>query len=132
MPGFPDLNVVSNVGRTTPPRSVFHVDTSYVRTPPAYTALRAVQIPQRGGETLFTNQYRAFDTLPADVRERLDGPHDARTSSPGSTSDADEETDGRAPGVPAAPGLRAHRALPVHPAALRGDQRDGRGRGAGD
>ncbi len=72
-PGFPDLNVVSNVGRTTPPRSVFHVDTSYVRRPPAYTALRAVEIPARGGETLFTNQYRAFDTLPAAVRERLDG-----------------------------------------------------------
>jgi taurine dioxygenase len=71
--GFPDLNVISNVGRTTPPRSVFHVDTSYVRNPPAYTALRAVRIPARGGETLFTNQYRAFDTLPADVRTRLAG-----------------------------------------------------------
>jgi taurine dioxygenase len=72
-PGFPDLNVVSNVGRTTPPRSVFHVDTSYVRRPPAYTALRAVAIPAQGGETLFTNQYRAFETLPPEVRSRLDG-----------------------------------------------------------
>ena len=72
-PGFPDLNVVSNVGRTTPPRSTFHVDTSYVRCPPAYTALRAVVIPAQGGETLFTNQYRAFDTLPSEVRERLAG-----------------------------------------------------------
>lgn len=72
-PGAPDLNVVSNVGRTTPPRSSFHVDTSYLRRPPAYTALRAVTIPAQGGETLFTNQYRAFDTLPADVRRRLEG-----------------------------------------------------------
>jgi taurine dioxygenase len=73
VPGFPDLNVVSNVGRATPPRSQFHVDTSYVRQPPAYTALRAVRIPRRGGETVFSDQYRAFETLPADVRERLDG-----------------------------------------------------------
>ena len=73
VPGFPDLNVVSNVGRTTPPRSQFHVDTSYVRQPPAYTALRAVQIPRRGGETVFSDQYRACETLPADVRERLRG-----------------------------------------------------------
>jgi taurine dioxygenase len=73
LPGYPDLNLVSNVGRTTPPRSTFHVDTSYVRHPPAYTALRAVRIPAQGGETLFTNQYRAYDTLPADVRERLRG-----------------------------------------------------------
>jgi taurine dioxygenase len=71
--GHPDLNVVSNVGRATPPRSVFHTDTSYVRHPPAYTALRAVRIPARGGETLFTNQYRAYDTLPPQVRERLSG-----------------------------------------------------------
>ena len=73
MPGYPDLNVISNVGRTTPPRSVFHIDTSYVRQPPAYTALRAVAIPVQGGQTLFTNQYRAAQTLPADVRERLQG-----------------------------------------------------------
>lgn len=73
VPGFADLNVVSNVGRTTPPRSAFHVDTSYVRHPPAYTALRAVEVPARGGATLFTNQYRAFETLPTDVREELSG-----------------------------------------------------------
>ncbi len=72
LPGFPDLNVISNVGRTTP-RSTFHVDTSYVRHPPAYTALRAVEIPAQGGETLFTNQYRAFDTLAADVKDALRG-----------------------------------------------------------
>ena len=72
--GFPNLlNVVSNVGRTTPPRSTFHVDTSYVSVPPAYTALRAAVIPDQGGETLFTNQYRAFETLPDEVREKLAG-----------------------------------------------------------
>lgn len=70
---FPELNVVSNVGRTRTPRSTFHVDTSYVQHPPAYTALRAVTIPAEGGETLFTSQYRAFETLPPDVREQLQG-----------------------------------------------------------
>ena len=73
VPGFPDLNLVSNVGRTVPPRSVFHVDTSYVRHPPAYTALRAVRIPERGGQTLFTNQYRAYEALPNEVRTTLEG-----------------------------------------------------------
>lgn len=73
VPGCPDLNVVSNLGRTTAPRSSFHVDTSYLRCPPAYTALRAVSIPARGGETWFTNQYRAFDTLPDEVKRTLDG-----------------------------------------------------------
>jgi taurine dioxygenase len=74
--GFPDLNVISNVGRwgtDTPPRSSFHVDTSYVSSPPAYTALRAVTVPARGGATQFTNQYRAADTLPEELRRRVAG-----------------------------------------------------------
>ncbi|KYH43524.1 TauD/TfdA family dioxygenase [Branchiibius sp. NY16-3462-2] len=73
VPGFPDLKVISNVGRTSPPRSVFHVDTSYVSQPPAYTALRTVVVPSRGGETLFTNQYRAYETLPPEVTAALEG-----------------------------------------------------------
>ncbi|MET0700061.1 MAG: TauD/TfdA family dioxygenase [Mycobacterium sp.] len=73
VPGHPDLNVISNVGRATPPRSTFHTDTSYVRNPPAYTALRAVEVPEHGGHTLFTNQYTAYETLPGRVRDQLQG-----------------------------------------------------------
>ena len=69
--GHPDLNIVSNVGRTTPPKSVFHIDTSYVSKPPAYTALRAVTVPQSGGQTLFSNQYLAYDTLTHEAKQKL-------------------------------------------------------------
>lgn len=67
----PWLNVVSNVGRDRPPRSIFHTDTSYVASPPAYTALMAVSLPERGGETLFSSQYLAFETLPPVAKRRL-------------------------------------------------------------
>lgn len=30
-------------------------------------------IPAQGGQTLFSNQYRAYDTLPDDLRSRLEG-----------------------------------------------------------
>lgn len=73
VPGFPDLNVITNVGRSAPPTSNFHVDTSYVREPPAYTALRAVELPASGGQTLFTNQYAAYDTLPDALRTEIAG-----------------------------------------------------------
>lgn len=73
VPGFPDLNLVSNVGRDRPPRSTFHTDTSYVRNPPSYTALRAVKLPSHGGHTLFTDQYAAYRSLPGEVRGRLAG-----------------------------------------------------------
>jgi len=73
VPGHPELNMVSNVGRAHPPRSSFHTDTSYVRNPPAFTALRAVVVPDRGGQTLFTNQYVSLETLPLDIRCQLSG-----------------------------------------------------------
>ncbi|WCO66096.1 TauD/TfdA family dioxygenase [Iamia majanohamensis] len=73
VPGTPELNVVTTVGRTTPPRSSFHVDTTYVRHPPAYTALRAVTVPVAGGATLFSDQRRALATLPPDLRARIAG-----------------------------------------------------------
>ncbi|MEM9795021.1 MAG: TauD/TfdA family dioxygenase [Pseudomonadota bacterium] len=73
--GQPKLNVVSNIGRTRPPRSVFHTDTSYVSKPPAFTALKAERIPASGGETVFTNQFDAYDRLDDDLKTQLSGAH---------------------------------------------------------
>jgi hypothetical protein len=70
------INVIRNVGRwgtDAPPKSSFPVDTSYVAQPPAYTALRAVTVPAQGGATQFTDQYHAADTLPDDLRGRVEG-----------------------------------------------------------
>lgn len=67
----PDLNVVTNVGKNGYSVSRFHIDSSYFKKPPAYSALRAVQIPPTGGETLFTNQYWAYDTLGQDIKDKL-------------------------------------------------------------
>jgi len=71
VPHQPWLNLVSNVGRRCPPRSVFHTDTSYIAQPPAYTVLKAISLPEFGGETLFSNQYRAFETLPVSIKKKL-------------------------------------------------------------
>jgi taurine dioxygenase len=92
VPGHPELNLVSNEGRTTPPRSTFHVDTSYIRRPPTHTALRAVKIPPQGGETLFTNQYRAYTTLPDDVRDALAGRAVTHTVTGVQLDDGDERS----------------------------------------
>lgn len=72
-PTQPKLNVVSNVGRSRPPRSVYHTDTSYVSRPPAFTALKAEAIPEAGGDTVFTNQFDAYDRLDVALRDRLRG-----------------------------------------------------------
>ena len=70
---YPDLNIVSNVGRSIPPRSVFHTDTSYVARPPAFTALRAVLLPDVGGNTIFSDQVAALARLPVACRKALAG-----------------------------------------------------------
>lgn len=67
-----ELNVVSNSNRATPPRSVFHTDTSYVEHTPAFTALKPIDLPDAGGDTLFTNQYDAYDRLPAELKSDLE------------------------------------------------------------
>lgn len=84
------LNVVSNIGRSSPPRSVFHTDTSYVSRPPAYTALRAVQLPKSGGETLFTDQYAAFESLPSWLVKRLRGARVLHIASGVTLNESDE------------------------------------------
>jgi len=94
--GYPDLNVISNVGRDRPPRSSFHVDTSYVAQPPAYTALRAVRIPAQGGQTVFTNQYAAYESLPEELKERLEG-RTVRHVVTGVDLDGDAETSAEHP-----------------------------------
>ena len=67
------LNVVSNTGRSSAPRSVFHTDTSYVKEPPSYTALRPVVLPHSGGPTLFSDQVAAARRLPARAKDWLRG-----------------------------------------------------------
>lgn len=58
-----------NFGGFNPLWSVGH----HLGHPPAYNALRMVNTPVGGAQTLFTNQYRAFETLPGHVRDWLLG-----------------------------------------------------------
>lgn len=51
----------------------FHIDSGYSEKPYAYTFLYGVELPSRGGNTLFANMYKAYDELPQDVKERLEG-----------------------------------------------------------
>lgn len=62
--GAPLLNVVTNAGRSTPPVSRFHTDSSYFTRPPSFTALRPVVLPRAGGPTIFSDQVRAARELP--------------------------------------------------------------------
>jgi taurine dioxygenase len=51
----------------------FHTDRCYQERPAMGTMLYSIEIPAVGGNTLFTNGYKAFEALATDVREKVDG-----------------------------------------------------------
>ena len=52
---------------------VWHSDTTYLERPPMASMLYAVEIPSYGGDTLFANQYMAYEALSAGLKKMLDG-----------------------------------------------------------
>jgi taurine dioxygenase len=51
----------------------FHSDQCYVERPAMATMLYAMEIPSKGGNTLFANGFRAYDTLPDTLKAKLTG-----------------------------------------------------------
>jgi len=47
----------------------WHEDLSYTYDPPLAAILRAVRVPSRGGDTMWVNLYKAYDTLSDKMKE---------------------------------------------------------------
>jgi len=75
----PDILYVANVsvdgdrGELPEGDMQFHADQCYYETPTAGAVLYAIEIPRAGGNTLFANMYKAYDTLAPALRARLQG-----------------------------------------------------------
>jgi taurine dioxygenase len=72
-----DILILSNVEKEGKPTGLadagtyFHTDYSYLEIPARATMLYSIQVPKKGGDTLFANQYRAYDELPADMQNSV-------------------------------------------------------------
>jgi len=51
---------------------IWHTDTTYLERPPMGSMLYALEVPPHGGDTLFANQYMAYETLSKGLRKLLD------------------------------------------------------------
>jgi len=75
VPGHPHVAQIRRDAHET--SSLFaeswHSDWSFLASPPACTVLYGNVIPPVGGDTLFANQYAAWDGLPASMRQTLAG-----------------------------------------------------------
>ena len=70
--GFPEIiNVAKLEHEQINFGGVWHSDTTYLQEPPMATLLVAREVPEAGGDTLFANQYLAYDTLSEKLRGLL-------------------------------------------------------------
>jgi taurine dioxygenase len=51
----------------------WHSDNTYLERPPMGSFLYALEVPPHGGDTIFANQYLAYETLSPGLRATLDG-----------------------------------------------------------
>ncbi|MEP7206792.1 MAG: TauD/TfdA family dioxygenase [Casimicrobiaceae bacterium] len=74
----PNILVLSNRRRDGQPVGLadagtyFHTDYSYLQVPARATMLYSIEVPRKGGDTLFANQYAAYDDLADAMKRRLD------------------------------------------------------------
>jgi taurine dioxygenase len=90
---FPEINVISNVkvdgvpiGNLGDGEAAWHCDMTYIDNPPRAALLHALEIPDSGGDTYWSNMYLAYETLPASLKKEIIGRraiHDATYNSAG-------------------------------------------------
>jgi len=75
--GLPECPLVTPVvkleNETVNFGGVWHSDTAYLETPPKASLLYAIEVPPSGGDTLFANQYSAYDSLSDGLKATLEG-----------------------------------------------------------
>jgi taurine dioxygenase len=75
--GLPECPLITPVVKLEHERfnfgGIWHSDTTYLGCPPMASMLYAIEIPPYGGDTLFANQYLAYDALSETYRKLLDG-----------------------------------------------------------
>jgi len=89
----PEMNVISNLKRDGVPigglgdgEAIWHADMTYVERPPMAAILYAIEIPPAGGDTYWANMVAAYETLPEELKRRiedLEAIHDATYNSAG-------------------------------------------------
>ena len=82
-------NIVENgkaIGALGAYESIWHTDMSYNPEPPCASALYALEVPPSGGDTGFANMYLAYETMPGELRQQVEGRlcrHDSTYNSAG-------------------------------------------------
>jgi taurine dioxygenase len=76
---LPPVHIVNNLDPSGKPTSKpyttgnyhWHTDKSYHAVPSLATLLHAIELPPAGGDTLFANTRRGYETLPEETKQRI-------------------------------------------------------------
>ena len=73
--GLPECPLVTEVIKLEHEKlnfgGVWHSDTAYLKQPPMASMLYAIEIPPYGGDTIFSNQYMAYENLSDGIKKTL-------------------------------------------------------------
>ena len=69
----PQVSVLENDEERPPETNYWHTDVTWRDMPPMGSVLYGADIPPSGGDTLWANMYAAYDRLPDDLKEKLEG-----------------------------------------------------------
>lgn len=78
-PEHADILILSNRRKDGAPVGLadagtyFHTDYSYLEVPARCTMLYSIEVPKQGGDTLFADQYAAYEGLPETTKRRIEG-----------------------------------------------------------
>ena len=104
----------------------WHTDWSFQQNPPTGTCLYGITIPESGGDTLFANQFKALEDMPAALRAKIEGRHAVHSAAGGYAPEGlygkADEGSGRSMQVKASETARdslLHPLIKVHPESGR-------------
>lgn len=90
------IHVVKEPDATRVVGAEWHTDTAHVECPPMGAILHALEVPPRGGDTLFANQYLAYEALSDGLKAALDGMkavhNDSRVAGPNANKGRSTQT----------------------------------------
>lgn len=71
--GHPEIVLLRNAGKDKTITEVWHSDVTCDQRPPSVSILRAVELPDYGGDTIWANQYLAYERLSDGMKRMLEG-----------------------------------------------------------
>lgn len=72
-PGHPEIIVLANGPENRSRINVWHSDVTWRVEPSLGSILKALEVPEVGGDTLWADMVAAFESLPDEIRKRIDG-----------------------------------------------------------